>query len=121
VALVLVGLGRHSHPGVVGEQGDDGVDVAAFVGGGEAADELALALGAGRRSALQFASRHVFVERCPRALERGLHRCRGGVEHARHLGTAEAERVAEHDYRPLPWREMLQRGHEANPTVSRNS
>ena len=35
-----------------------------------------------------------------------------GVEHAGHLGAAEAERVAEHEHGPLPGREVLQRGDE---------
>jgi hypothetical protein len=34
-ALVLVRLGWHGEPGIAGEQGEDGVDVAIFDGGGE--------------------------------------------------------------------------------------
>jgi hypothetical protein len=48
-ALVLVRLGWHGEPGVAGEQREDGVDVAGFDGGGEAAREVALAEGAGHR------------------------------------------------------------------------
>lgn len=45
VALVFVGLGRHGQPGVVGQQGDDGVDVARLEGVREAADDVPLARG----------------------------------------------------------------------------
>ena len=47
-ALVLERQGRHREPGVVGEQRDHAVDVAALDRVGEAPDELALAGGVGR-------------------------------------------------------------------------
>ena len=49
VPLVLVRLGRHRQPGVVGQQGDHAVDVARLEGVSEAAHDLALALGVRRR------------------------------------------------------------------------
>jgi hypothetical protein len=112
VALVLVGKGRHSHPGVIGEQRDDGVDTAALDGGSELPDELAFAPGTGRGGFLSLACRHVFVEGCARALECSFDGRLGGVEHAGRLGAAEAEHVAEHEQRPRPGREMLQGSHE---------
>ena len=45
MALVLVRLGRHRHPGVVGEQGDDGVRVSVRERVRETADELTLLRG----------------------------------------------------------------------------
>jgi hypothetical protein len=50
-ALVLVRLGRHRQPGVVGEQGDDGVDVADLERVREAADDVPLELGVRERRA----------------------------------------------------------------------
>jgi hypothetical protein len=52
VALVLIRLGWHGEPGVAGEQGEHGVDVAVFDGGGEAAREVALEGGVWRRGAV---------------------------------------------------------------------
>ena len=57
VALVLERLGRHREPGVVGEQRDDAVDVAALHGVGEAPDQLALARGVRQRRALAVGGR----------------------------------------------------------------
>jgi hypothetical protein len=44
VALVLVGLGRHRQPRVVGQQRDDAVGVARLDRFGEATDDVALEL-----------------------------------------------------------------------------
>ena len=49
VPLVLQRRRRHGQPGIVGEQGDDAVHVAAFVGAGEPLDELFLPGGFRRR------------------------------------------------------------------------
>jgi hypothetical protein len=52
VALVLERQGRHREPGVLGEQGDHLVEVAALDGVGETPDQPALDGGVGPRGAL---------------------------------------------------------------------
>jgi hypothetical protein len=66
-ALVLVGLGGHGEPGVVGQEGDDAVDVAALDGGGEQSDDLVLPAGLWCPSVGRAVGRKVFAERgsCP--------------------------------------------------------
>ena len=112
-ALVLEGLGRHREPGVVGEQRDDALHVAALDRVGEAADQLALARrsSAGARARGSRGGSRV-VERRPGALQRALDRSFAACRASRHLGRAEAEHVAQHEHRPLSRRQELQRGHE---------
>jgi hypothetical protein len=57
VALVLERLRRHREQGVVGEQGDEVVDVAALDGVGEAPDQVAFAGGVRPRSAVAVGGR----------------------------------------------------------------
>jgi hypothetical protein len=111
-ALVLESQRRHREPGAVGEEGDDGVRVAALDRRGEAADQLTLAGGPRKGRALEAARPEALAERSPRPLERALDRRLGAVEHLRHLGGAKAEHVAEHERRALARRQVLQRRHE---------
>jgi hypothetical protein len=57
VFLVLERLGAHRDQGVVGEQGDDLVDVATLISVREAPDQLALAGGVGPRRTLAVGGR----------------------------------------------------------------
>jgi hypothetical protein len=47
VPLILERLGRHGHPGVVGEQGEEVVEIAGLEGVGEARHHLTFVRGAG--------------------------------------------------------------------------
>ena len=51
----------------------------------------------------------------PRALQRALDRRCRAAEHGRDLSGAEVEHVAQHEDRPLPWRQVLQAGDERQP------
>ncbi len=111
VALVLQRRRRHGQPGVVGEQGDNAVHVAALVGAGEPLDELLLPGGfRGRRSV--GGARVVVAQGRPGALERAGHGLLGGAEDAGRLAGGEAEHVAQEQHGPLPRRQPLHRGDE---------
>ena len=110
-ALVLVRLGRHADPRVVGEQRDDRVDVAALEGVGEAREQRAL--GAGSRAAAPPTARSGAASSAARA------RCSALVTEAsvlpsivRDLGGAVAEHVAQHEHGALAGRHALQPGDE---------
>ena len=107
-ALVLVGLGRHRQPRVVGEQGDDAVDVAGLDRVGEAADDLALALGVRQRRPFAPGRGQARLERRARAAQQAVDRRLAGLEHLGDLGGAEAEHVAQHEHRALLRREVLE-------------
>jgi hypothetical protein len=62
-SLVLEREGRHRHPGVVGEEGDDRGDVVGFPGVDEASDELALARRVGQRGLLAVGGWEALLER----------------------------------------------------------
>jgi len=92
--LVLVWLGGHREPRVVGEQGHDARRVAPLDGGGEVADELPLACGVRQGCVFETAGRQAFVERRASPLERAFDRALAAVEHRGRLGCVQAERVA---------------------------
>ena len=73
VDLVLEWLGRHREQCVVGEQGDEVVDVAALDGIGETSDQSALAGGVRLRRAFAVGGRKPFTQRRPGALQGALH------------------------------------------------
>src|SRR3954451_19390315 len=102
VALILEGLGRHGEPGVVGEERDDLVRVAALDCVGEATDQLALARGARHWRALAVAYPKPALERPSRALERTLDRGLARLEHVRDLRRSKSEHVAQHQNCSLP-------------------
>src|SRR4051812_23844766 len=106
--LILVGLGRHRQPGVVGEQGDDGVDVARLDRVGEAADDVAFALGARERRPLTSAGGKARVERGARAAQQAVDRRLSRREQFGDLRGAEPEHVAQHEHGALLRREVLQ-------------
>ena len=110
VPLVLQRRRRHGQPGVVGEQGDDAVHVAALVGAGEPLDELLLGDRVRRR---RFgAGRVIAPQGRAGALERAGHRLIGGPEDAGRLAAGEPEHVAQDQHGPLPRRQPLHRGDE---------
>src|SRR5437762_1563940 len=80
-ALVLEGLGRHPDPGVVGQQCDDAIHVAALEGIREAVGELALPLRGWGRDA--FVRRHPCLKCGARAQERAEARRRRRLERER--------------------------------------
>ncbi len=106
-ALVLVGLGRHPNPRVVGEQGDDRVDVAALERLAEAVEQLPLGGRVRQRPRLRS-----LLDRRAGALQRAVHRRLAGVEHPRDLGRPKAQNVAQHEYGALVGRHALQPGNE---------
>src|SRR6185312_11101228 len=111
VPLVLQRRRRHGQPGIVGEQGDDAVHVAALVGPGEPLDELLLPGGfRGRRCCGRF--RELCAQGRAGALERAAHRLLGGPEDAGRLAGGEPEHVAQDQHGPLPRRQPLHRGDE---------
>jgi hypothetical protein len=93
---------RHRPGDVLGEQGDQGVGVAAFHGGGEGGDGLAdpgvaeLAQGL-----LLRARRDPLGEQSTGAGQGGVHRGGGGVHHGGDLGGGEAEHVEQEQRGPL--------------------
>jgi cytochrome bd ubiquinol oxidase subunit II len=101
VPLVLQRRRRHGQPGVVGEQGDDGVHVAALVGAGEPLDELLL----GDRVRRRFrAGRVIAPQGGAGTLKRAGHGLLGGAEDAGRLAGGEPEHVAQEQHGPLPRR-----------------
>ena len=108
VALVLVRLGRHREPGVVGEQRHHGFDVAGLHCDREPLHDLALAFDGGSAGRLGRRGSEPFTERRPRPLERGLHRGLGAVQDGRDLVGAQAEHVAQHEHAPLARWQVLQ-------------
>jgi len=108
VSLVLERLRRHREQGVVGEQVDDVVDVAALDGVGEARDQLALAGGVRPRGAVAVGGRQARFEGRSGALERALDRGLARVEHVGDLGGAEAEHVTQHECCALAGRQALE-------------
>ena len=94
--------------GVVGEQRDHRVDVAALDGVGEAPDQLPLAGGVRPWRALAVGGRQLRSERRAGALQGALDRGLAGVEQLGDLGGAEAEHVAEHQGRALAGRQVLE-------------
>jgi hypothetical protein len=111
-ALVLVGLGRHRHPGVVGEKGDHALDVAALHCGGKPPEELALARRARQGCTLAAAVGHAFVERRTSPLQRRFDRGFAAVEQFGDFRGVEAQHVAQHEHGSQPWRQALQPGDE---------
>src|SRR5215217_1020015 len=81
VSLVLERLGRHREQGVVGEQGDDLVDVAAVDGVREPPDQSALAGGVRPRRVVPVGGRQPRLERRAGALQGALDRGLARVEH----------------------------------------
>jgi cytochrome bd ubiquinol oxidase subunit II len=103
VPLVFQRRRRHGQPGIVGEQGDDAVHVAALVGAGEPLDELLLPGGfRGRGWCGRF--RELCAQGRAGALERAGHRLLGGPEDAGRLAGGESEHVAQEQHGPLPRR-----------------
>ena len=109
-ALVLVRLGRHARPGVLGEQGHDAVDVAALEGVGEALDERAF--GPRGRQPATIAREREPLERAAGPLQRAVDRGGARVEHLGRLRRAEAEYVTQDQCGALRGREPLQRADE---------
>ena len=107
-SLVLERLRWHRDQGVVGQQGDDLVDVATLIGVGETPDQLALAGGVGQRRALAVGGRQPRFEGRPGALEGALDRGLAGVEHFGDLGCAETEHVAQHECGALAGLQLLE-------------
>jgi len=111
VALVLVWFGWHRQPGVVGEHRDDAVDVSALERVREGADQHALGRRMWQRRALWPRWLEV-VERRSGALQRAVDRHLALVKDACDLGGVKPEHVAQHEHRPLAWREALERSEE---------
>src|SRR5215831_3035817 len=112
-ALVLQRDRRHAQQDVVGEQGDEGVDVAGVVSAGEPGDELAFGGRIGRRGRVAvFRRRELALERGAGPLERAGHRLLAGLQHASDLAGPEPEDVAQDEHGALAGRQQLQGGHE---------
>jgi len=94
VALVLERLGRHRDRGIVGEQGEDVVDVAALDGVGKAPHQVALAGRVRHRRAIAVGGRKPPPERRPGPLQGTLDGGLARVEHLCDPGGADAEHVA---------------------------
>ncbi len=107
-ALVGVGEGRHREPRVGGQERHQSVEVAVFDRRGEAADDVALALGVRQRRPVASGGRQPRFERLPRAAQQAVDRRRAGLEHLGDLGGAVAEHVAQDEHRTLLRREVLQ-------------
>ena len=75
---------------------------------GEAADDVALALGVRQRRPFASGGRQPRFERLPRAAQQAVDRRRAGLEHLGDLGGAVAEHVAQDEHRTLLRREVLQ-------------
>jgi hypothetical protein len=102
--VVLVRGGRHGQPRVVGEQGEQAVQVTVHEGFCETAGQFAFR---GRRHVPARCS-----ERGAGPLQRSLDRDLGGAEHVRDLRRAVTEHVAQHQRGRLPRRQPLQRDDE---------
>ena len=112
-ALVLEGNRRHRHEDVVGQQGNQGVEVGRLVRAGEPAPRSrprrasrARAAADGRRRSRRRS------QGGPGPLERAGDRLDGGVQHPGHLAGAEPEDVAQDEHGELARRQHLQGGHE---------
>jgi len=103
---------RHRQPRVVGQQGDQDVDVAALERVGEPREQLALDRGPGQRRLAEPAGGQLRGQGGPRPLQRAVDRVQAPPEDVGGLGGAEAERVPQHQRGPLPGRQLLQRRDE---------
>ena len=112
LSLVLERQRRHGEPGVVGEQSDHLVDVAALDRLREAPNQPALGGGVGTRGALAVDVRQSLFQGCTGALQGALDRELARFEHLGGLGDAEAEHVAQHQHHALARRQGLKRGNE---------
>jgi hypothetical protein len=94
-SLVFVGLGRHRQPCVVGEQCDDGADVAVLDRVRELPNHLALAPGVRQRRAFAPGSGQAALKRDTGASQQAVHCGFARVEDLGCLRGAEAEHVAQ--------------------------
>ena len=99
------------HRRVLGQQGEDRIDLAALEGIGEALHDLSQPPVAepfqGRTPAWV---QQLLLQRAAGAEDRPVHRCDCDFERVRHLLGGEAEHVAEDEDVPLAGGEVLQRG-----------
>ncbi|SLI89609.1 Uncharacterised protein [Mycobacteroides abscessus subsp. abscessus] len=100
--MVFVWGGRHGQPGVVGEQGDDGRDVARGERFGETGGQLAFPRAVGQLD--RFAVDPVAAQLLAGALQRALHRGGAGAEHGRDLVGGKAEDITQQQHRRLAGR-----------------
>jgi hypothetical protein len=106
---VLGGFRRHAEPGVVGEEGDQFVQVEALERADEAVDDGGLGRGLGNRHVVRVP---VGVKACPGTDERAVDGGLRAPEDAGGLGRREAEHVPEYEDRPLLGWQVLQARHE---------
>ena len=107
------GIGRHAEGRVLGEHGQDRVDLTALEGVGEALDDRADAPVAQRQQRGLLASLgHAFLDGLAGTLERAVHGGDGRVERLRCLLRGEPEHVAQDQRGALPRGQVLERRDE---------
>jgi EmrB/QacA subfamily drug resistance transporter len=109
---VAEGQRRHRQPGVVGQHGNQRADVAVLERVGEPREQVTLGGRAGQRRPAEPARGQLPGQRRPRPLQGAVDRVQAAPEDCGRLGRAEAQRVPQHQRRPLPRRQVLQRRDE---------
>src|SRR5262245_15503434 len=107
-ALKLQGQRRHGEPHVLGEDGDNTVEVTGFEGTHEPLHDLAFSAGAGRGRGARGGQSPSSLQRGARPFERACHRFFGRIENRRRLLGTVPKDVSQDQRRALAWRERLE-------------
>src|SRR6266568_622259 len=106
-------IGRHRESRILGEHGDDHIDLSRFQGVGETMREITEPVVAERSHGFLLAlAGKPGPEGLAGTLQGAMYRCGRGIERSGHLLGREAEHVAEDEHGALPGGQMLQRRDE---------